>query len=243
MRSRHGGDEWSYRADPAFGLKLTGPGEPRLPRPTQLGLRWLRLDRAEQARRRRAFFRALLAPWIGAATFHARGLDAAAVARLTALDGVEAAAGPDGGPPVVSGPLTDGALEALLAADATAIAVRRDARPLLAARDGWLAATVHLTEAEERAALTRIRALPPPDGPDGRDGGGGRDRRGRALALLAVHYALLAVALAVGWLALRQLGDAFPTALAVALALAVAATAFSLLAPLLRVATRWYGPG
>lgn len=254
MQSRRGSDEWQFTAHPAFGLKLTGPGEPRMPRPTQLGFGWLRLSRAEQARRRRAFFAALLAPWTRGTTFHARGLGEETAARLVELDGVEAApgtAGEDGrgrrrrdgagrAPAVISGPLTGATLAALLDGDARSIVVRRDGRPLLATRDGWLAATVHLTEDEEAAARERLEAA---EAKRIAAAATGSDRRGRALAYLAFYYVLLALAVVVGWLALRQLGDAFPNALAVALAIAVAVTFFSLLSPVQKLVTHWYGPG
>lgn len=233
MQSKRGSDEWQFTAHPAFGLKLTGPGEPRMPRPTQLGLSWLRLSRGEQARRRHAFFASLLAPWTARTTFHARGLGEEEAARLVWFDDVETAEG------VVSGPLTDATLDALLTCDARAIVVRRDGRPLLATRDGWLAATVHLTEDEELLARERLESVE-----DERNAAAaGSDRRGRALAYLAFYYVLLALAVIVGWLALRQLGDAFPNALAIALAVAVAVTFFSLLSPVQRLVTHWYGPG
>lgn len=252
MQSRRGSDEWQFTAHPAFGLKLTGPGEPRMPRPTQLGLSWLRLSRGEQARRRHAFFASLLAPWTASATFHARGLGEDAAARLAWFDGVEAV---DGGadengrgrrrrdgarraPAVVSGPLTDATLDALLSSDARSIVVRRDGRPLLATREGWLAATVHLTEDEEQLARERLDAVE-----EERIAASGSDRRGRALAYLAFYYVMLALAVLVGWLALRQLGDAFPNALAIALGVAVAVTFFSLLSPVQKLVTHWYGPG
>jgi hypothetical protein len=254
MRSRRGSDEWQFTAHPAFGLKLTGPGEPRMPRPTQLGLAWLRLSRAEQARRRQAFFSALLAPWSERTTFHARGLDEEATRRLTALEGAEAG---EGAPAVVSGPLTAQTLDALLRSDLRALVVRRDGRPLLATRWGWLAATVHLTDAEEQSTRERLgeareeqeraaaarRAAAAGERATRAESALGADRRGRAIAYLAVYYVMLALAVLVGWLALRQLGDAFPTALAIALGIAVAVTFFSLLTPVQRLVTQWYGPG
>jgi hypothetical protein len=256
MQSRRGSDEWQFTAHPSFGLKLTGPGEPRMPRPTQLGLSWLRLSRAEQARRRQAFFAALLRPWTSRTTFHARGLGDDTAARLTWFDGVEAAeqgadrAGGRGplrrvngtgrAPAVVSGPLTGDTLDVLLDSDARSIVVRRDGRPLLATRDGWLAAVVHLTEDEEDRTRERLREV---EAERVAAQAAGTDRRGRALAYLAFYYVLLALAVLVGWLSLRQLGDAFPNALAVALGVAVGVTFFSLLSPLQRLVTHWYGPG
>ncbi|ADB49957.1 hypothetical protein [Conexibacter woesei] len=229
--------EWAYVAHPAAGLRYSGKREPHSPLPSKLGMRWLRLSREEQARRRRAFFSTLLEPWTapGRARFAASGLSPEARAALDELP--EAQLEGDG---LAEGELTPEAAELLLRAAPAKVVVTTGERTLLDARGGWRRVLVLLEDEEAREVEERTRAL---DRELSARAARGPDRRRRAIALLAMHYVLLVAALGVAVGALTLLDSVLKPYVTIPAAIAAGFVFFSSLEPVMERALRWYGEG